>query len=219
MWCSCVAHARVCSGPHRVKTFHMGCCRWAVCRADRTNKIFFFLCCHEIESVVPSRRIKSRNLDIVIMCYKFFFTIYFFFYTMIASSPSSCRLIFFFFFFFMCPSSVSMIIHHRNNFFFIIIALAAVCCYATLVVLWDCYDLMCRFASLCAVMKLHIKKILTDFLWYPHALRCARARLLSWVPRVGRVTHVMYAAHVSENASHIATLALDVSFPCSGDFF
>jgi hypothetical protein len=96
--------------------------------------------------------------------------------------------------------------HHTSssvNFFFIIlITLAAVRCYTTLVVLWDCYGLVCRFISLCAVMKLHIKKILTDFLWYPHALRCARTRLLSWVSRVGKALMWVCCACVEERLAH-----------------
>jgi hypothetical protein len=57
----------------------------------------------------------------------------------------------------------TFIIQSSLNFFFINITLVAVCCYTTLAVLWDCYDLVCRFISLCVVMKLRIKKILTDF--------------------------------------------------------
>jgi hypothetical protein len=75
-------------------------------------------------------------------------------------------------------------------FFFCIITLVAVCCYTTLVVLWDCYGLVCRFTSLCVVMKLRIKKNPHGLLWYPHILRCARTCLLSWVPHVGWVSHV-----------------------------
>jgi hypothetical protein len=99
------------------------------------------------------------------------------------------------------------------NFFFVIITLVAVCCYTTLVVLWDCYGLVCRFTRLCAVMKLRIKKILTDFCdTRTHFAALARACFHEshvWISH-----SCEYAAHVSKNASHIATLALDVPFPC-----
>jgi hypothetical protein len=46
------------------------------------------------------------------------------------------------------------------------------------------------------------KKILTDFLWYPHALRFARTRLLSWVPRVDKSLMWVCCACVEERLAH-----------------
>jgi hypothetical protein len=74
------------------------------------------------------------------------------------------------------------------------------------------------FPSLCAVMKLRIKKILTDFCdTCTHFAALARACF--------HESHVWvrysceYAAHMSKNASHIATLALGVPFPVVDFFF
>jgi hypothetical protein len=81
-------------------------------------------------------------------------------------------------------------------FFFVIITLAAVYCYTTLVVLWDCYDLVCRFPSLCAVMKLRIKKI-------PHGLFMipARTSLRSHAPAFMSLTCGI--SHSCEYAAHV----------------
>jgi hypothetical protein len=111
-----------------------------------------------------------------------------------------------------------MIIHHHNKFFFTIIALTVVCCYTTLVVLWDRYGLVCLIHWHVWRHETPHQKILRTFVM-PARTHCAYTRLLSWVSRVGWVTHVKYAAHASENASHVATLALDVPFPGLMFFF
>jgi hypothetical protein len=97
-------------------------------------------------------------------------------------------------------------------FFFVSINLVAVCCYITLVGAVRLLGLVCRVTSLYVVMKLCIKKILTDFCdtrTHFSALACTCFH----EPTRGISQSCEYAAHVSKNASHIATLALDVPFP------
>jgi hypothetical protein len=86
-------------------------------------------------------------------------------------------------------------------------------------VLCDRYGLRVRFLNLCAVMKLRIKKKSSRTFVIPAhtSLRSPVPAFMS--PTRGISQSCEYAAHASKNASHIATLALDVPFPCSWFFF
>jgi hypothetical protein len=143
--------------------------------------------CH----VIPCR------LNIVIMCTKLFIIHFFFFILcliiVIIMSLLNVRL---------CSSSHHTC-HHRSssvNFFFVIITLLAVCCYTTLVVLWDCYGLVCRFPSLCVVMKLRIKKSSRTFVIPAHtSLRSHVPAFMS--PTRGISQSCEYAAHDGRRTS------------------
>jgi hypothetical protein len=159
--CMCVLGDSYC-----VKTFYR---RWfvdvCVC-VDQliTNNFYFFFKYHnEIGYILfilsSSCHVMSYHVVLTsLSCVTKFFSIHFFFIlcliVVIIMSLLNVR----------SYSSSHHTCHHTSasvNFFFI--TLVAVCCYTTLVVLWDCYGLVCRFTSLCVVMKLRIKKILTDF--------------------------------------------------------
>jgi hypothetical protein len=53
----------------------------------------------------------------------------------------------------------------------------------------------------------------------PARTRCARTRLLSWVPRVGYVTHVRYAAHVRRTPRTSLRSHSTCLFPSESFFF
>jgi hypothetical protein len=94
--------------------------------------------------------------------------------------------------------------HHTSpsvNFFFIIITLVAVCCYTTLVVLWDCYGLVCWFISLCDVMKLRIKKSSRTFVIPARTSLRSHAPAFMSPPR-GISPHVSSCASVEERLAH-----------------
>jgi hypothetical protein len=77
---------------------------------------------------------------------------------------------------------------------------------------------VCGFTSLCAVMKLRIKKSSRTFVIPARtSLRSHAPAFMS--PTCGISHSCKYAAHVSKNVSHIATLALGVPFPVMFVFF
>jgi hypothetical protein len=119
----------------------------------------------------------------------------------------------------MITSYLSSYVVISKFFFFLLLSSLLLQCVVTQHS-WCCEIVMprVRFPSLCAVMKLRIKKILTDFCdTCTHFAALARAcfhESHEWVRY-----SCEYAAHVLKNASHIATLALGVPFPVEWYFF
>jgi hypothetical protein len=139
-----------------------------------------------------------------------FFIIHFF-YTLVWLLLSSCR-------YFKCSLILiitsylpSYIVISKFFFFVIIITLAAVCCTQHL---WCCEVVMVS-----CVDSLPVCRHETSYQKNPHRLFMipARTSLRSHAPAFMSPTcgishSCEYAAHVSKNVSHIATLALDVPF-------
>jgi hypothetical protein len=156
-----------------------------------------------------SHHVVLTSLSCVI---KFFFIIHFFFFILCLILVIIMSL-----FNFRSYSSSHHTFHHRSHqqiFFFLFSSLLLQCVLRNTRGLWDYYGLVCvcRSINLCAVMKLRIKKILTDFCdTRTHSLRSHAPAFMSLT--CGLSHSCEYAAHESKNASHIATLALDVSIP------
>jgi hypothetical protein len=218
MWCDVVVlHMYVyAAGSPCVKTFHMGCCCWVRVSSSSSLTNFFFYVVMKSSVSCHLVVIKSYNLSIVIMCYKFFFLSYTFFSILWSHRRRHHVVNFFFFHMFIIRHPWSYIIIINFFFFCYHRSCCSVLLHNTCGAVRSLWSRV--FASLSCVTPWNsASKNPPDFCdARTYSLRSHAPAFMS--PTRGWVTHVRYAAHASENASHIATLALDVPFPGSQFF-